>query len=58
MPFMSPVALLFALGWAQITHPRTYKAGAWGLYFEAKSHWIQAGIEPGTFQSQVTRSAI
>ena len=55
---MSPVALLFALGWAQITHPRTYKAGAWGLYFEAKSHWIQAGIEPGTFQSQVTRSAI
>ena len=28
------------------------------LYFEAKSHWIQAGIEPGAFWSRVTCSAI
>ena len=28
------------------------------IYFEAKSHWIQAGVEPGTFQSQVAPSAI
>ena len=26
--------------------------------FEAKSHWIQAGIEPETFRSQVAGSAI
>ena len=24
---------------------------------ETQSHWIQAGIETGTFQSQVARSA-
>ena len=28
------------------------------LYFEAKSHWIQAGIEAGTFWSWVARTAI
>ena len=27
------------------------------VYLKAKSHWIQAGIEPGTFSSRVTRSA-
>ena len=28
------------------------------LYLETQSHWIQAGIEPGTFRSWVAHSAI
>ena len=40
--------------WSSVTNI----GNKYSIYFETKSHWIQAGIEPGTLWSWVAHSAI